>query len=119
MNVERELIKDIKITCPFYDVDFPKTISCTRVEPSKYGYDYYEDETSDAGGMLWDYATFDGEFIYAGFSCKRSRHVMGYEIELDDFGLTDTPYSPKGFETLIKELDFVKQVLLQSDYIKK
>lgn len=119
MNVEKQMIKDIGITSPFYDVDFPKTISCTRVEPSKAGYNYYNDETSDADGMLWDYASFEGDFIYAGFSCKLSRHVMGYEIELDDFDITETPNSPKEFETLIKELDFVKQVLLQSDYIKQ
>lgn len=118
MNVEKEMIKDIEETCPFYDVDFPKTISCTRVEPSKSGYDYYENDNSSADGMFWDYASFEGEFIYAGFTCKLSRHVMGYEIELDDFDITETPSSPKEFETLIKELDFVKQVLSQSDYIK-
>ena len=43
---------------------------------------------------------------------------MGYEIELDDFDITETPSSPKEFDVLIKELDFVKQVLSQSDYIK-
>lgn len=118
MNVEKAMVKDIEEICPFYGVDFPKTISCSRVEPSKSGYNYYEDETSDADGMLWNYASFEGEFIYAGFTCKLSRHVMGYEIELDDFDITETPSSPKEFETLIKELDFVKQVLLQSDYIK-
>ena len=119
MNVEKEMVKDIEEICPFYDVDFPKTISCSRVEPSKDGYNYYEDETSDADGMLWNYASFEGEFIYAGFTCKLSRRVMGYEIELDDFDITETPSSPKEFETLIKELDFVKQVLSQSDYIKQ
>jgi len=118
MNVEKAIIKDIEETCPFYDVDFPKTISCSGVEPSKSGYNFYGDETSDADGMLWDYVSFEGEFISVSFTCKLSRHVMGYEIELDDFDITEAPSSPKEFETLIKELDFVKQVLLQSDYIK-
>lgn len=118
MNVEKAMIKNIKTTCPFYDVDFPETVSCSGVEPSESGYNYYEDETSDADGMLWDYVSFDGEFISVSFTCKLSRHVMGYEIELDDFDITEAPSSPKEFETLIKELDFVKQVLLQSDYIK-
>lgn len=118
MNVEKEMIKDIKTTCPFYDVNFPETISCSRVEPSESGYNYYEGKTSDADGMLWYYASFDGKFISVGFTCKLSRHVMGYEIELDDFDITETPSSPKEFDVLIKELDFVKQVLSQSDYIK-
>ena len=118
MNVEKAMIKNIKTTCPFYDVDFPETISCSGVEPSKSGYNYYEDETSDADGMLWDYASFEGEFISVSFTCKLSRHVMGYEIELDDFDITEAPSSPKEFDVLIKELDFVKQVLSQSDYIK-
>lgn len=42
---------------------------------------------------------------------------MGYDIKLDDFEITADPESPEEFDVLIKELDFVKQVLLQSDYI--
>ena len=118
MNVEKAMVKDIEEICPFYGVDLGGSRTITREEPSKSGYNYYEDETSDADGMLWNYASFEGEFIYAGFTCKLSRHVMGYEIELDDFDITETPSSPKEFDVLIKELDFVKQVLLQSDYIK-
>lgn len=118
MNVEKEMIKDIKETCPFYNVDFPKTISCSEVEPSEDGYDYYENDNSSADGMFWDHASFEGEFISAGFTCKPSRRVMGYDIKLDDFEITADPESPEEFDVLIKELDFVKQVLLQSDYIK-
>ena len=110
------MIKDIKETCPFYNVDFPKTISCSGVEPSEDGYNYYEGD-SDADGMFWDHASFEGEFISVGFTCKISRRVMGYDIKLDDFEITADPDSPEEFDVLIKELDFVKQVLLQSDYI--
>lgn len=117
MNVEKEMIKDIESVCPFYGVDIPETISCSGVEPSEAGYDYYENDNSSADGMFWDHASFEGEFISAGFTCKLSRRVMGYDIELDDFDITETPSSPKEFDVLIKELDFVKQVLLQSDYI--
>lgn len=117
MNAEKQLIKDIKTACPFYNVDFPKTIECTEATPSKSGYNYYEDEASDADGMLWDYASFEGEFINASFTCKESRRVMGYDIKIDEFEITDDPDSPEEFDVLIKELDFVKQVLLQSDYI--
>lgn len=117
MNAEKQLIKDIKETCPFYNVDIPKTISCSGVEPSEDGYDYYENDNSDADGMLWDHASFEGEFINASFTCKESRRVMGYDIKIDEFEITDDPDSPEEFDVLIKELDFVKQVLLQSDYI--
>lgn len=117
MNAEKQLIKDIKETCPFYNVDFPKTIECTEATPSEDGYDYYENDNSSADGMFWEHVSFEGDFISAGFTCKPSRRVMGYDIKLDDFEITADPESPKEFDILIKELDFVKQVLLQSDYI--
>lgn len=117
MNVEKEMIKDIESVCPFYNVDIPKTISCSGVDPSEDGYDYYENGNDSADGMFWDHASFEGDFISAGFTCKPSRRVMGYDIELDDFEITADPESPKEFDVLIKELDFVKHVLLQSDYI--
>ena len=117
MNAEKQLIKDIKETCPFYNVDFPKTIECTEATPSEDGYDYYENDNSSADGMFWDYASFEGRYIYVEFACEESRRVMGYDIKINEFEITDDPDSPKEFDILIKELDFVKQVLLQSDYI--
>lgn len=117
MNAEKQLIKDIKETCPFYNVDFPKTIECTEATPSESGYDYYENDDSSAGGMFWDFVKFEGRYIYVEFACEESRRVMGYDIKINEFEITDDPDSPKEFDILIKELDFVKQVLLQSDYI--
>lgn len=114
MNYNKQLIKDIEVTWPFYHISIPESMKCFSSEISDAGVQYYDgDESSE--GVFWESTEFDGKFVNVGFVCNE-RFIGGpIKIKLDFFSIDGNPKVPDDFETLIDELTLVKEVLQSGD----
>lgn len=112
--------EQVKEVYPFNTMELPKTLECTYVCTNRLG-DLYNETHKDTDKVMWTKTRFYGEYICVEFKCNPT----GHEIVMDDFkfnfdvdDVDEMSNNPKDFEILIQELNFVKQVLSQSAYIK-
>lgn len=113
MDYNRQLIKDIKDTWPFYGVSIPKTMKCEDVDISEAGVEYYDGNESSEG-CFWESAEFYGKFVNVGFSAKEG--FRGGSIKIGYYFLSiKDPNDARDIKTLIDELAFVEEVLESGD----
>lgn len=114
-SVKANLLSNVEDLCPFNSVDFPRGMECTDIEPSEVelNNDEAEDPSEMEEGMCWDEADFEGEFVKSSFTCEDYRG--GCKIELDYVEIYRIPSSPRDIDRVLEELQFVKDVLNESD----
>lgn len=110
MNYSKELMKDIDALWPFYGTGIPKTVRCTDICASERGIAYLSGDDDAIDAAYWSAAVFTGKYIDVKFFC--SEKFGRICISLGDMQVAKFPAKN---DILIEELDFVKQVLEQSD----
>ena len=116
MDYNRQLIKDIEDTWPFYGVSIPKTMKCEDGEISEAGEEYYDGDSSSEG-CFWESAEFFGRYVNVGFSAKEKFRGGPIKIGIDFLAISPArdPNNAKEIGTIIDELAFVKDVIESGD----